>query len=66
MLKNTFIFTLAILFSCSQKKEMVDLIIHHAKICSVDSTFTFYEAMAIKNGKIVEIGKNLIMNQSKQ
>ena len=59
MLKNTFIFTLAILFSCSPKKEMVDLIIHHAKICSVDSTFTFYEAMAIKNGKIVEIGKDV-------
>ncbi len=61
MLKNTFIFTLAILFSCSPKKEIVDVIIHHAKICSVDSTFTIYESMAIKNGKIVEIGKNQII-----
>lgn len=61
MLKNTFIFTLAILFSCSPKKEKVDIIVHHTKICSVDSTFNIYEAMAIKNGKIVEIDNNQII-----
>lgn len=57
MLKNTFILIVAILisFSCSQEKENVDLILHNALIYSVDSAFTHYEAMAIKNGKIVEL-----------
>ncbi len=44
-----------ILFSCSTKKENVDLIIHNAVIYSVDSSFTMYEAIAIKNGKIIEL-----------
>ena len=44
-----------ILFSCSAKKEKADLIIHNALIYSVDSSFTLYEAMAIKDGKILEL-----------
>lgn len=58
MLKNTFISILAILISCSPKKENVDLIIHHATIYSVDLAFSNYEAMAIKNGKIIELNNN--------
>lgn len=42
-------------FSSSQTKA--DLIIHHAKIYSVDSSFSVAEAMAIKDGKIIAIGK---------
>lgn len=50
---------LAILFaisSCSSSK--VDTIIHHAVIYTVDSAFTVAEAMAVKDGKIVAVGKN--------
>jgi predicted amidohydrolase YtcJ len=50
---------LAILFaisSCSSSK--VGTIIHHAVIYTVDSAFTVAEAMAVKDGKIVAVGKN--------
>ena len=50
---------LGILFaisSCSSSK--VDTIIHHAVIYTVDSAFTVAEAMAVKDGKIVAVGKN--------
>jgi hypothetical protein len=55
MLKNVFIFIVAISFfiSCSPEKQKVDLIIHNAVIYSVDSSFAIYEAMAIKEGKVV-------------
>jgi len=46
-----------ILFSCKQKTK-VDLILHHAIIYTVDSSFSTVEAMAVKNGKIIAVGKN--------
>jgi predicted amidohydrolase YtcJ len=46
-----------LLFSCSSKTR-VDLILHHAVIYTVDSNFLIAEAMAIKDGKILAIGKN--------
>lgn len=45
-------------FSCSIEKQAADLIIHHAQIYSVDSAFTVYEAMALKEGKIMELNTN--------
>lgn len=55
----TFILFLSIFISCTTvKKEKVDLIIHHAVIYSVDSNFTTYEAMSVKNGKIIELNSN--------
>lgn len=47
---------LAVLFGCSDRK--VDTIIHHAVIYTVDSSYTVAEAMAVKDGKIVAVGKN--------
>jgi len=41
--------------SCYQGLE-ADLIVHNAKIYSCDESFTMYEAMAIKDGKILELG----------
>ncbi len=60
MLKKSFILILAtvFLFSCSEKKENVDLIIHNALIYSVDSAFTKYHAIAVKKGKILDLGSN--------
>ncbi len=54
---------LAILFSCQNLVE-ADLIVHNAKIYTVDSVFSIAEAMAIKNGKIMEVGPdNQIKNK---
>lgn len=60
MLKNTFILIPAILLclSCAEEKQKVDLILHHAKIYSVDSMFTNYEALAVNEGKILELNSN--------
>lgn len=60
MLKNFLFlsFFLILFISCSPKKESLDLIIHHAIIYSVDSTFSVYEAMGIKDGKIIELNSN--------
>lgn len=60
MLKNAFILivTISFLISCSTKKQEVDLIVHNAIIYSVDSSFAINEAMAIKDGRIVELNSN--------
>jgi predicted amidohydrolase YtcJ len=52
-----FILTLAAaLFSCRFKNKEADLILHNAKIYTVDGNFSTAEAIAILNGKIVAIG----------
>lgn len=57
-LKNILIlFASMALFGC-QQKEKVDLIVFHANIYTVDSSFTKVEAMAIRDGKILELGNN--------
>jgi len=43
--------------SCSSK-EVVDLIVHNAKVYTVDTDFSIQEAFAIRDGKFVEIGKS--------
>jgi predicted amidohydrolase YtcJ len=47
-----------LLFSSCNSRTKADLIIHHAKIYTVDSAFTIAEAMAVKDGKIIAVGKN--------
>jgi predicted amidohydrolase YtcJ len=49
-------FALIALASCSNEK--VDLIVHHAVVYTVDSSFSTAEAMAISDGKIVATGTN--------
>lgn len=44
------------LFSSCMKAEHADLIVHNAVIHSMDEKMTVYEAMAIRDGKIVELG----------
>ena len=55
------IFSLSILIfilsSCNTKQK-ASLIIHHAKIYTVDNTFSIAEAMAIKDGKLLAVGTN--------
>ncbi|MDC1202381.1 amidohydrolase [Salibacteraceae bacterium] len=51
------------LIGCDPNQQ-VDVIIHNAKIYTVDETFSIAEAMAIKDGKIVEIGpEHTILNK---
>lgn len=55
-------FLIIIISSCTSIKE-VDLIVHNGHIYSVDSSFSTYEAMAIKEGKIVGLGSNEHINK---
>jgi hypothetical protein len=60
---KTFIFLISyfiflIPFSSYREKQKVSLLIHHAKIYTVDASFSVAEAMAIQDGKIVETGNN--------
>lgn len=50
-------FLMIVLQSCSSKLQ-ADLIIHHAKIYTVDEAFSVVEAMAIKDKKIIATGTN--------
>lgn len=43
--------------SCGSKQS-ADLVIHHAKVYTVDSAFAVAEAFAVKDGKILAVGKN--------
>ena len=53
----TFYFLLFTFSSCKFRQK-ADLIIHHAKIYTVDEKFSVAEAMVIRDGKIIAIGKN--------
>lgn len=56
-MRNAYLLLIAaVLISCTTSS--VDMIVHHAVIYTVDSSFSVGEAMAIKDGKIVEVGKN--------
>lgn len=55
---------LTLMTTCGYKNETVDIIVHNAKIYTVDETFNVVEAMAIKEGLIVETGpERQIMNK---
>src|SRR4051812_32941833 len=50
----------ALLFSAARtaQGQAPDLIIHHARIVTVDKAFSILEAMAVKDGKILRTGSN--------
>jgi len=49
---------LAILFSSCARKEEADVIVYNAKVYTVNNKFETVEAFAVKNGKILELGKS--------
>lgn len=65
MKKNKFLFGLLLILFCSCVKfKKADVVIHNAKIYTVNENFEIAQAMAIKNGKIIAIGKeHEIMNK---
>ena len=53
-----FLYPICILFLCScSTKQSADLLVYNAHIYTVDSSFSTAEAMVVKDGKIVAIGK---------
>jgi predicted amidohydrolase YtcJ len=51
-------FLFLLLIYPSKQKTKIDLIIHNAKVYTVDSIFSTAEAIAIKDGKIIATGKS--------
>lgn len=45
-------------FSSCMFRQSVPLIVHHAQIYTVDEKFSVVEAMAVKDGKVLETGTN--------
>ncbi|MFM9004414.1 MAG: amidohydrolase family protein, partial [Flavobacteriales bacterium] len=48
--------TLATASGCHFKNKQADLILHNATIYTVDDAFSTFEAMAIKDGKVLALG----------
>jgi len=48
---------LALLFASCTKKEAVDLMVYNAKVYTVNAGFDTVEAFAVKDGKILNLGK---------
>jgi predicted amidohydrolase YtcJ len=53
--KFSYFIVALILTGCYQSEE-ADLVVHNATIYAVDESFSTYEAMAIKDGRIIELG----------
>ena len=53
-----FLFFITVYISACNNKLQVDLIVHHAKVYTVNNDFSTEEAFAIKDGKFIEVGKN--------
>ena len=62
MKKWAFLFLIIIVITSCEKMQKVDLIVHNGYIYSVDSSFSVYEAIAIKDGKILDIGTDEQIN----
>ncbi|UKN01527.1 amidohydrolase [Paracrocinitomix mangrovi] len=55
-MKPIYLFALIFIITSCYKSGEADMIIHNARIYSCDEDFNVYEAMAIKNGKIIQLG----------
>lgn len=53
---NTFFIAILFILSGCYQGDTADLIIHNAQIYSCDENFTVYEAMAVRDGKILQLG----------
>jgi predicted amidohydrolase YtcJ len=49
---------LSFTFSSCKFRQKVSMIVHHAKIYTTDENFSVAEAMAIRDGKVLELGTN--------
>ena len=60
------ILLLIVIFTSCKSQETVDLIVHNATIYTVDDNFNMAEAVAIKDGKFVEVGTSEIIQNKYQ
>src|SRR5687768_16277348 len=51
--------------ACAPSNPSPDLILHHAKILTVDQKFSIHQAIAIKAGRILAIGSNAAILNTK-
>lgn len=60
MLRKLLLFQLILMMftACRNDKTSVDLIVTNAVIYTADSAFTIHAAMAVADGKILEVGDN--------
>ena len=56
-MKILYVLSFTLLLSSCMKTEEVDLIIHNGNIVSVTEDSLIFDAMAIKSGRIIAIGK---------
>lgn len=49
------------LFSCQSKKQ-ADLLLYNGTIYTINSMFNVHQAMAVKDGKIIDVGSNALKN----
>jgi len=57
-------FAFALLSGCAYKHKDADLVIHNAHIVTLDSADHEFQAMAIKDGRVIELGpENQILNE---
>ncbi len=57
-MRLAFSFFIILFFFATNKKQQVDLIIHHGIVYTVDSNFRRAEAFAVRDGKIIAVGNN--------
>lgn len=63
---NIILISLLCLISCHFRNEKADLIIHNAKVYTVNDNFDIQQAVAVRDGKIIAIGpEREILNQYK-
>ncbi|HRH48014.1 MAG TPA: amidohydrolase [Panacibacter sp.] len=58
MKKNLGIYLLLISITACNNKSNADLIVFNATVYTIDSTFSIAEAFAVKDGKIISVGKS--------
>lgn len=57
-MKKLLLILLVITVSCSKTKQEVDLIVHNAKVYTVNENFDTVEAFAVKDGRFIGTGSN--------
>ncbi|MFC6100938.1 amidohydrolase [Olivibacter domesticus] len=58
LISTALLLLITIYMSACNNKLQVDLIVHHAKVYTVNADFSTEEAFAIKDGKFIAVGKN--------
>lgn len=57
-MKRSLLILLIVTISCSKTKQEVALIVHNAKVYTVNEGFDMVEAFAVKDGKFVKLGND--------